>query len=373
MAISSASATFTRYAVQDPTGKDFWSFVDKGLKAGRFKGVSEEEAQGAGFASWDDLFDTTFDYSSYHKAEYVAFQYRADRRKIPPILMRQQLREAVEEYRKENEGRWPSKREKEVIRDKVLERLMARVLPHPSACEVVWNPKKDWMIAGSTSRRMLDTLGEHLESHLKIRPVPLYHVQWALRVLPKGGSQLGALASLVSPESVEARVEGRFLGCEFLTWLWFLLENQGGTVQFSEGREAEIHLGERLTLSRPDDIREKIVCTTPTVALYEARTALQRGKMVEQLELLIVVGEKEYAFKLDSELWAVRGLKCPRQMPARDDGDPDGRFLEKMYFIEEVFACLDVLYERFLMQRLTREWGSKTLPAMKRWTETGED
>jgi len=45
----------------------------------------------------------------------------------------------------------------------------------------------------------------------------------------------------------------------------------------------------------------------------------------------------------------------------------DGRFLEKMYFLEEVFAALGVLYGMFLKERLTPAWESDTLPRVKEW------
>jgi hypothetical protein len=47
--------------------------------------------------------------------------------------------------------------------------------------------------------------------------------------------------------------------------------------------------------------------------------------------------------------------------------DLDGLFLEKMYFLEEVFACLDALYGQFLSLRLNPEWDAKTKPHLKKW------
>ena len=70
--------------------------------------------------------------------------------------------------------------------------------------------------------------------------------------------------------------------------------------------------------------------------------------MVDEVQLLFIIGENEYLLTLDSSLWAVKGLKTPKQLPDYGQEDPDGRFLEKMYFIEEVFSTLDALYVRFL-------------------------
>ncbi len=369
MGIQSSSATFTRFYVETPAKQKFLDHVDKGLKAGAFRELSEDLSQAVGFSSWDDLFDPSFDYASYHKAEYVAFNFRVDRRRVPSILCKQQTRMAIQEYRDKHDGKWPPRQEKDRIREEVLLRLMSMALPEPSACEVAWNPGKQWLLAGSTSKRILDPFWEHLENHLQVYPVPLHNVQWALRLLPPQAREREILNSLVSPESSNITVEGRFLGYEFLTWLWFFSENSKGLIEIADNNQAEIHMGERLILSRPDDGNERVICTTQGSDLHEARTALRHGKMVEEAQLYMTIGENEYFLRLDSELWAIRSLRTPRQVREHDEEDTDGRFLEKMYFLEEVFACLDAAYARFLSERLNPKWDTTTWPQIKKWFE----
>jgi len=368
MGIQSASATFTRFTVEDLARNDFWGAVERGLKAGSLKDITEGHSQSAGFSSWDDLFDTSFDFASYHKAEYVAFQFRLDQRRVPPILLKQYTRLAFQEYRDEHEGRWPGRKEKQRIREDVLLQLMDRTLPKPSACEIVWNTQRQWMLMGTTSKRMLDASWEHLESHLQLHPVPLFHVHWAIRLLPPRGRERAVLTSLVSPESHDAFFEGRFLGYEFLTWLWFHSETADGEIRLEDGREAQVHLADRMSLSLPDDGKERVICTTQASDLHEARTALQHGKLVEEAQLFIKIGENEYFLRLDTNLWAIRGLRTPKQIKEHAEEDLDGQFLEKMYFLEEVFACLDALYGHFLSLRLTPDWDAKTIPLLKKWS-----
>ena len=166
---------------------------------------------------------------------------------------------------------------------------------------------------------------------------------------------------------LQAFFEGRFLGYEFLTWLWFLSETADGRIRLEDGREAEVQLGDHLNLSLPDDGNERVVCTTQGSDLHEARTALRHGKLVEEAQLFIKIGENEYFLRLDTSLWTIRGLKTPKQIKEQGEEDLDGEFLEKMYFLEEVFACLDALYGRFLSLRLTRDWDTKTKPLLKKW------
>jgi len=227
------------------------------------------------------------------------------------------------------------------------------------------------MIFGTTSSKMMDSYLEHFERHLRLFPLPLYHVQWALNKLPLTSRQKDVLGSMVSVKSPTAMSEGRFLGFEFLTWVWFFIERMEGSVQAGD-KVANIHLGERMVLVLPGEGKERIICTTQANFLQEARTALRQGKMVEEVQLFIIVGENEYFVTLDSSLWAIKGLKTPKQLPDYGQDDPDGRFLEKMYFLEEVFATLDALYHRFLDDRLAG-WESDSLPQLNEWIKTGQD
>ena len=369
MGIQSASATFTRFFVPKVITEDFWGLVDEKIRAARFKDCEDGQEQAVGFSSWDDFFDSEFEFGSYHKGEYVAFNFRVDQRKVPPIILKQHVRRAIEKYRKEHEGKWPSRQERAEINENIQNWLLTRVLPQPSHCEVVWNSAADWMLVGTTSTRTMDALLELFERHFGTYPVPLYHVQWALNMIPLDGRQKDTLASMVSIKSANALNEGRFLGYEFLTWLWFYAEQFEGKFKLNENQTGEVFLGERLVLSLPGEGKEKVVCTTQANALHEARTALRQGKSVEEMQLLLRIGENEYYLTLDSSLWAVKGLKTPKQLPSEEDDEADALFLEKMFFIEQVSSALNVLYSRFLTDRLSPGWDSDVLPAFKQWTE----
>ena len=91
--------------------------------------------------------------------------------------------------------------------------------------------------------------------------------------------------------------------------------------------------------------------------------------MVEEVQIYMKIGDNEYFAVLDTKLWAVKSLKTPKQIKDKDEEDADGRFLEKMYFIEEVFGCLDTLYFRFLSERLSPKWDSGTWPQIRKWSK----
>jgi hypothetical protein len=371
MGITSSSATFTRFFVPDIVTEDFWGYVDEKLRAGAFKGCEEGQDTASGFTVWEDFFDPAFDSGSYHKGDYVAFHYRLDQRKVPAIINKQYTKQAIQKYRAEHDGKWPSRHDKLAIKEEVQDWLLKRVLPQPSAFEVVWNPSAKWMALGTTSLKMLDSFLELFESLFRTYPVPLYHARWALHTAPIEPQLKDGLGSLVNVESVHAIDEGRFLGYEFLTWLWFFTEHAEGKLRYTPELDVQVDLGERLVLTLPGEGREKVVCTTQANALSEARVALQQGKLVEEIQVQMRAGDNDYQVTLDSTLQAFKGLKTPKQMPDFGQDDPDGRFLEKMFFIEEVSAILNTLYATYLRMRLGGSWESDTLPVLKEWIGGG--
>jgi len=101
MAITSSSATFTRFFVPDLEVDDFWSLVDEKLRRAAFTEPDDSQIEAAGFASWEDFFDPNFSYGSYRKAEYVAFNFRLDLKKVPAMVLKQFVEQSVQKFRDE--------------------------------------------------------------------------------------------------------------------------------------------------------------------------------------------------------------------------------------------------------------------------------
>lgn len=361
MGIKSGSMQLTFFFVPDPITEDFWGYVAEHLAKGAFIPCVPESSVSSGFVSWENLFDVNFT-DGYQKASYIAFQFRIDRKKIPPMIIRQKLQEAIEAYKNEK-GRLPSKKTRSILKESVEEELLKTTLPCPSGCEVVWHPPSRRLILGTTSTRVIESFLEHFERTFRLHPVPLYHIQLALNMETLPSRIKDGLSAIVSPSSHKALREGRSIGYEFLTWLWFKSdqgENKSG-----------IYLGDRIVLSRPDDGRERVICTTQSHNLREAYIALLEGKMLEEAQWIVQKGDNEYFFTLDASLWTMKGVKIPSQNPESRDEDPEGRFLERMFFIEELRAVFESLYREFLTLRFDGRWHDEILPAMDEWKQSG--
>ncbi len=142
-----------------------------------------------------------------------------------------------------------------------------------------------------------------------------------------------------------------FLGQEFLTWLWFVSE-EDAPVALGDGRQAEVFVGERLVLS-PAQGQEgtRVSVAGREASLAEAREALKRGKLVEGLRLGLVVDGEEYWLSLDAAHLGIKSMRMPATEHKSAEG-LEGLILERVALVEAVVKALDSLFKRFLGQRM---------------------
>jgi recombination associated protein RdgC len=160
-----------------------------------------------------------------------------------------------------------------------------------------------------------------------------------------------------------------FLGQEFLTWLWYVSEEQG-SVQLGDGRLVDVLMGERLVLS-PMQGQEgtRVTVKGRESSLAEARQGLKRGKLVESLRLGLMIDGEEYWLTLEAAELGLKSLKLPPTAPggnAREDG-LEGLVLERVSLVDAALRGLEGLLMVFLTQRLADERGGELWAALKAW------
>lgn len=369
MPILSSSSTFVRFTVEKPLVSDLASYLADVFKQGAFKDPEPLQKQSAGFSSIDNMFDTEFPYANYEKGEYIAFNFRIDERKIPSTVFKQFLHKAETEYRKKHEGRRPHRNEWNDIKDSVELKLLSQMLPSPKAFQVIWSPSSGYLLFGSTQEKIIDQFLEYFEKYFKLYPKPKDALTSALEDKKLEQKQKEFLTRLIASRSKEL-TEDIFLGSEFLLWLWYFSETEKGQISFDKDTHFELFVGNKMTLEQTvDGKKQRVVCSGPDSDMAEARMALKEGKQIKEAEYEITIGENRYSFILDTRLWAIKSLKTPRIDSSLDDDDPEGRFFEKMYLIEEALKYIDLIYHHFLTLRLSISWERDIVPDLKKWIE----
>jgi hypothetical protein len=164
----------------------------------------------------------------------------------------------------------------------------------------------------------------------------------------------------------------KFLGHEFLTWLWFLIEKKRRVIQETAQVGVSLEIGNRIVLeNRVNDAVESITIKGDEAGLEEGLLALRKGAVVIEINLAFEFQENKWRFTLKGESLAFSGLRTPDTGPVETGDDIEGAVLEKVYLYEQVIQLTDKLFNRFVRLRVSEEWNRKTVPEIKKWMASG--
>jgi recombination associated protein RdgC len=168
---------------------------------------------------------------------------------------------------------------------------------------------------------------------------------------------------------VEAK---RFLGREFLTWLLYRLEEEGGRLVIG-GDVVELALGDRVVLQEQGDNQARLTLVDAGDMRSEVGAGLRRGKLVDRARLSVTHMERRWELTLDGGLLTYDSLRCPK-LGERDAGladDPRAALENDLFLrladVEQVVAFLDRLFAAFCELRASSRWEAETVPALRRW------
>lgn len=165
---------------------------------------------------------------------------------------------------------------------------------------------------------------------------------------------------------VDLIAEKRFVGQEFLTWLWWKSEERGGNVEMDGFGDIIVVFEKHMLLEYGEgDTNEKIICSGLQAELQEARTGLQMGKKLEQARIKLVYGEYEWNFTMAAALMEFRSVKLPKTAGTEGGGnDPEeveGMILERIFLFEELVRVVNQLFKQFLQIRVGQDWHPELL------------
>ena len=161
---------------------------------------------------------------------------------------------------------------------------------------------------------------------------------------------------------VDLIAEKRFLGQEFLTWLWWKSEERGGTVELPAIGDVTVVFEKHMLLEFGEgESSEKIICSGLQAELQEARTGLQMGKKLEQARIVLGHKSYEYSFTLAAALMEFRNVRLPKTEATESDRSEnpeeiEGMILERIFLFEELIRLVNVIFLKFLELRLSEEW-----------------
>ncbi len=162
----------------------------------------------------------------------------------------------------------------------------------------------------------------------------------------------------------------KFIGNEFLTWLWFTIDTNQYFFKTVDETLTSLYLGNRIVLENSvNDASEIITIKGDDAGLEEGLLSLRKGAVVIEMNLSYKTENQEWKFTLKGESLSFSGLKVPETGPVETKSDIEGMVLEKAYLYEKAIDLVNRLYHVFLKLRSSREWNQKIVPDIKKWIQ----
>jgi hypothetical protein len=155
----------------------------------------------------------------------------------------------------------------------------------------------------------------------------------------------------------------RFVGSEFLLWLWFESEVFETNLRPTGGPPCAIWIETQITLSTDAD--EARIKSAMPAATPESKQALRQGKLPKQARMRALIEEHEFSWVFKADALAVGSLKIPAELKAKDE--PYEALYERMRITEKLEAVLEGLYADFTRLRLSSSWDATFVPLLKKW------
>jgi hypothetical protein len=163
----------------------------------------------------------------------------------------------------------------------------------------------------------------------------------------------------------------KFIGNEFLTWLWFTIETDQFFLKTVDETISSLNVGNRIVLENNiNDASEIITIKGDDAGLEEGLLSLRKGAVVIEMNLSYKTENQEWKFTLKGESLSFSGLKVPETGPVETKDDIEGIVLEKTYLYENAINLVNKLFNTFLKLRSTVKWDQKTVPEIKKWLQS---
>ena len=162
----------------------------------------------------------------------------------------------------------------------------------------------------------------------------------------------------------------KFLGEEFLTWLWYIIEKNQDLLKNVDAEAVALEVGNRIVFeNRRKESAERITIKGEGAGLEEGVLALKNGALVTELNMVYRSAQLSWHFTLNGESLNISNLKLPQiDLPDTYD-DREGYVLEKLYLYDKLLQFVRNIFAYFVKLRISDTWKNKELPVLRKWIQ----
>lgn len=384
MPFLSGSLAFERFSVATPTDVEFTEEHIEKLQAhaaGQFETAAGENTQ-VGFLGGSHLFDQSFDYGKNVINEALHAAVRIDSNSIPAAIRNAWLQMELSALGAENDSGRPTKAQRKEAKESVEQRCEAEVATGKykkmQQFPVLWDARDGLLYCGGSGASIIGHCADLFERVFAMElhrfTVGSLAQAWAIR-----HKKVGEVDDLRPAQFVPAQLHSEvdwcnehstapdFLGNEFLTWLWWTLDDVADTLTLEDESEVTAMMTKTLTLECPmgETGKETLSSECPT-KLPEALEALRNGKLPRKTGLTVIRHGQQFDMVLQAESFAIGSAKIHT-----DESSSQQDAGERIDAIRSLTETVDLLFFHFLERRIGSKW-QEDLRNISKWLGTSQ-
>ena len=168
---------------------------------------------------------------------------------------------------------------------------------------------------------------------------------------------------------VERIEQNRFVGREFLLWLWF--ESQLFETNLAPSGQASCALWLETRITLAFEREESVLKSGAPGGAPEAREALRQGKLPREARIRMITEDREFAWLFKADTLGLASVALPAELTKKDD-DAHEVLYERMRLVEALEATLEALWSDFLALRLSEAWEATCVPVFGQFAHDEE-
>jgi len=404
MGVRRGSLSFTRFRVTGIVPKDLRKRYLEAVQLRTFAplDVNGEATEASGWCVLERPFDLEFDASKLFYDRFVLLGFRVDKWRVPGPLIKAHVEDEEQRLLGKSGRERLGRAERADLKSKVTMRLRRKIMPTAKLFDVAWDLDGETLLFFCHSAKLIldfsalfeTTFGlslvedspyaaamrANLPSALQKRLMqldPMSLVDGHRRLAQaRKGSTAKVEAPVVSdtktrtptaPEDLLERIETtRFLGAEFLLWIWLYGALVEEVVSLGKLGEWSVWLEGALALKSVFDPAECVsVRGAAPGTSAEAREAVKAYKFPTRAKVLLRQDPRDFRFVLNADRFSISSGDIPAVLTE----ESDDAFLDRMHLVDELLTLIDRLFATFLHFRLAPVWAEAWEPAVAAWTE----
>ncbi len=314
-----------------------------------------------GWVSGRHLLERRIDEETAMFAGYLRLTLMQAERKVPESLLRAYVRmEELAQARARGVAELDRKT-RLAIRKEIRERLLPEMPPDLKGMTFVYDHNNRILYAETLSDKQYDAF---MASFRETLSIPLIPVEPASAAMKLRQLDIQTIAPCTfTPENTIEDTETH-AGQDFLTWLWFHIETDGGIFSMPDGGRTGVMIEGPLSfVMEGEGAHETILRNGCPLLSAEAKTALLSGKKLKRACLQFARENDNWQLTVDADTFVFRRIT----LPERERTDPLTAFQERMLALHSLREMFLHLFERYLDARLDTAGWNNTLPAIHRW------